>query len=49
MCRQWDELTAIQDLLAELPGSVVVADKGYLSDQGQQLTVIYSGVRLVPK
>lgn len=47
---QWDELTAVQDLLAGLPeGSIVVADKGYISDLDQQLSFIYGRVRLVPK
>ncbi len=47
---RWDELTLVQDLLAPLPeGSAVVADKGYISDQDQQLSYIYGRVRLVPK
>lgn len=47
---QWDELTLVQDLLSPLPeGSVVVADKGYISDQDQQLSYINGRVRLVPK
>lgn len=47
---QWDELTAVQDLLAALPeGSTVVADKGYISDQEQQLSFIHGRVRLVPQ
>jgi hypothetical protein len=46
----WDELTLVQDLLSPLPaGSVVVADKGYISDQDQQLSYINGRVRLVPK
>ena len=47
---KWDELTLVQDLLSPLPeGSVVVADKGYISDQDQQLSYIHGRVRLVPK
>ena len=47
---KWDELTLVQDLLSSLPeGSVVVADKGYISDQDQQLSYINGRVRLVPK
>ncbi|MBZ0298370.1 MAG: IS982 family transposase [Anaerolineae bacterium] len=47
---RWDELTIVQDLLAVLPeGSSVVADKGYISDQDQQLSYIHSSVRLIPK
>lgn len=47
---KWDELTAVQDLLASLPeGSSVVADKGYVSDQDQQLSYIHGRVRLIPK
>lgn len=45
-----DELTIVQNLLAELPpGSAVVADKGYVSDKDQQLSYIHGAVRLVPK
>lgn len=40
----------MQALLGSLPeGSVVVADKGYLSNQDQQLSYIHGCVRLVPK
>lgn len=47
---KWDELTLVQALLSPLPeGSVVVADKGYISDQDQQLSYIHGRVRLVPK
>lgn len=47
---QWDELTLVQDLLSSLPeGSVVVADKGYISDLDQQLAYIHGRVRLLPK
>ena len=47
---RWDELTIVQDLLAVLPaGSSVVADKGYISDQDQQLSYIHGTVRLIPK
>jgi hypothetical protein len=47
---QWDELTLVQALLNSLPeGSAVVADKGYISDQDQQLSYIYGRVRLIPK
>ena len=47
---KWDELTLVQDLLSPLPaGSVVVADKGYISDQDQQLSYINGRVRLIPK
>jgi hypothetical protein len=47
---KWDELTLVQDLLSPLPeGSGVVADKGYISDQDQQLSYINGRVRLVPK
>ena len=47
---QWDELTLVQDLLSALPaGSVVVADKGYISDLDQQLAYIHGHVRLLPK
>lgn len=47
---KWDELTLAQDLLRSLPeGSVVVADKGYISDKDQQLSYINGRVRLVPK
>lgn len=47
---RWDALTLVQDLLSPLPeGSVVVADKGYISDKDQQLSYINGRVRLVPK
>jgi hypothetical protein len=47
---KWDELTLVQDLLSPLPkGSMVVADKGYISDKDQQLSYIHGRVRLVPK
>ncbi len=47
---KWDELTLIQDLLNPLPaGSSVVADKGYISDQDQQLAYLNGHVRLIPK
>ena len=47
---RWDELTLVQALLSPLPeGSVVVADKGYISDLDQQLSYIHGRVRLVPK
>jgi hypothetical protein len=47
---RWDELTLVQDLLSPLPeGSSVVADKGYISDQDQQLSYIHGRVRLVPR
>ena len=47
---RWDELTLVQDLLAPLSeGSSVVADKGYISDQDQQLSYLYGRVRLIPK
>jgi hypothetical protein len=47
---QWDELTVVQALLSSLPeGSSVVADKGYISDQDQQLCYIHGRVRLIPK
>jgi hypothetical protein len=47
---KWDELTLVQDLLSPLPeGSSVVADKGYISDQDQQLSYINGRVRLIPK
>ncbi|MBN1202495.1 MAG: IS982 family transposase [Anaerolineae bacterium] len=47
---RWDELTLVQALLSPLPeGSVVVADKGYISDKDQQLSYINGRVRLVPK
>jgi hypothetical protein len=47
---RWDELVAVQDLLATLPaGSCVVADKGYLSYQEQLLAYLHGGVRLVAK
>jgi hypothetical protein len=47
---KWDELTLVQDLLSSLrEGSVVVADKGYISDQDQQLSYLNGRVRLVPK
>jgi len=47
---KWDELTLVQALLHPLPeGSVVVADKGYISDRDQQLSYIHGRVRLVPK
>jgi len=47
---KWDELTLVQALLSPLPeGSVVVADKGYISDRDQQLSYIHGRVRLVPK
>ena len=40
----------MQALLSPLPeGSVVVADKGYISDRDQQLSYIHGRVRLVPK
>jgi len=46
---KWDELTLVQALLHPLPeGSVVVADKGYISDRDQQLSYIHGRVRLVP-
>ena len=44
------ELTLGQDLLIPLPeGSMVVADKGYISDKDQQLSYINGRVRLIPK
>jgi len=47
---KWDELTLVQDLLSPLPaGSVVVADKGYISDKDQQVSYINGRVRLIPK
>ena len=47
---RWDELTLVQALLSPLPeGSVVVADKGYISDRDQQLSYIHGRVRLAPK
>jgi hypothetical protein len=47
---KWDELTLVQALLSPLPeGSSVVADKGYISDQDQQLSYINGRVRLIPK
>lgn len=47
---RWDELTLVQALLSPLPeGSVLVADKGYISDLDQQLSYINGRVRLVPK
>lgn len=39
----WDELVPIQDLLATLPpGSQVVADKGYISQQDELLAYLHS-------
>ncbi len=47
---RWDELTLVQDLLTPLPeGSSVVADKGYISHQDQQLSYIHGRVRLIPR
>lgn len=47
---KWDALTLVQDLLSPLPeGSVVVADKGYISDKDQQVSYINGRVRLIPK
>jgi len=47
---KWDELVGVQDLLAGLPeGSVVVADKGYISQKDEILAYVYGGVRLVPR
>lgn len=46
----WDELTAVHDLLAVLPaGSLVVADKGYISYKDEILSYRHAGVRLIPK
>jgi hypothetical protein len=46
----WDELTHVQDLLAVLPeGSIVVADKGYISQLDELLAYLGGGIRLVPK
>lgn len=46
----WDELYLVQALLNPLPeGSSVVADKGYISDQDQQLSYINGRIRLIPK
>lgn len=47
---KWNELTLVQDLLSPLPASSsVVADKGYISDQDQQLSSINGYVRFIPK
>jgi hypothetical protein len=47
---KWDELVGVQDLLAGLPeGSVVVADKGYISQKDEILAYSGGGVRLVPR
>lgn len=47
---QWDELVAVQDLLAGLPeGCVVMADKGYISHKDELLAYVHGGVRLVPR
>lgn len=47
---RWDELVGVQDLLATLPeGSVVVADKGYISQKDEVLAYVYGGVRLIPR
>jgi IS5 family transposase len=47
---KWDELVGVQDLLAGLPeGSVVVADKGYISQKDELLAWSCGGVRLVPR
>jgi hypothetical protein len=46
---KWDELVPVQHLLADLPdGSLVVADKGYVS-QKDELISAAAGVRLIPK
>lgn len=47
---KWDELVGVQDLLAGLPpGSVVVADKGYISQKDELLCYVHGQVRLVPR
>lgn len=47
---RWDELVAVQSLLATLAeGSCVVADKGYISYKEQLLAYLNGGVRLVAK
>jgi len=47
---RWDELVPVQHLLAPLPaGSVVVADKGYISQKDELFAYLYGHVRLIPK
>lgn len=47
---KWDELVPVQSLLATLPpGSVVVADKGYVSQNDEILAFACGDVRLVPR
>lgn len=47
---RWDELVAVQYLLADLPpGSQVVADKGYISVTDQQLAYVCGEIRLIPR
>jgi hypothetical protein len=47
---KWDELVPIQDLLAVLPpGSLVVADKGYISQKDELLSYVHGEVRLIPR
>jgi len=46
----WDELVPVQALLAVLPpGSLVVADPGYISQQEELLSYLYGEVRLIPR
>lgn len=47
---KWDELVPVQNLLAPLSeGSLVVADKGYISQIDELLAYVNGGVRLIPK
>jgi hypothetical protein len=47
---KWNELVGVQDRLAGLPeGSIVVADKGYISQKDELLCYVHGQVRLVPR
>lgn len=47
---RWDELVPVQHLLADLPhGTVVVADKGYVSHKDELLAYLHGGVRFIAK
>lgn len=47
---RWDELVPVQHLLADLPhGTVVVADKGYISHKDELLAYLHGSVRIIAK
>ena len=47
---RWDELVPVQELLADLSeGSLVVADKGYVSQKDERMAYLFGNVRLIPR